>query len=191
MEYCCTWKYFGVQYSGILSVLQVFRDPVLLVLLSTRSISAFSTAYACNTRSISGFHTARCRNTRSISGFHTARYCWLEYYSEYITRMLKYFGVQYSEYSEYSKYLDVCTAGTACTRGYVLLILPVLAVFGPSVLFILQVLAVLAPSVLLIVHVLAVFDRQYCWYSEGLAILRPSILRVLPDVLFLPKNKKQ
>ena len=34
----------------------------------------------------------------------------------------------------------VCTASTACTRGYVPLILPVLAVFGPSVLLILKVL---------------------------------------------------
>ena len=33
--------------------------------------------------------------------------------------------------------LDVGTAGTACTRAYVLLILSVLAVFGPSVLLIL------------------------------------------------------
>ena len=32
VEYCCTWKYFGARYSGILSVLEVFRDPVLLVL---------------------------------------------------------------------------------------------------------------------------------------------------------------
>ena len=54
-----------------------------------------------------------------------------------------------------SSILDVCTAGTACTRGYVLLILPVLAVFRPSVLLILRVLAVFAPSILLILQVLA------------------------------------
>ena len=70
-------KYFGVRYSGILSVLEVFKDPVLLILLSTRSISAFSTANTFNTRSISGFRTARCSNTRNISGFYTARCCWL------------------------------------------------------------------------------------------------------------------
>ena len=71
--------------------------------------------------------------------------------------------------------LDVCTAGTACTRRYVLLILPVLALFRPSVLLILrhsillilQVLAVFAPSVLLILQVLAVFG--------------PSILLILPS----------
>ena len=86
-------KYFGVRYSGILSALEVFKDPALLILLSTRIISAFSNANAFNTRTISGFHTVRGSNTRSISGFYTARYCWLEYYSEYLTRMLKSFGV--------------------------------------------------------------------------------------------------
>ena len=84
---------FGVRYSGILSVLEVFRDPVLLILLNTRSISAFSTANTFNTRKYFRIYTARCSNTRSISGFCTARYCWLEYYSEYFTRMLKHFGV--------------------------------------------------------------------------------------------------
>ena len=53
------------------------------------------------------------------------------------------------------------TAGTACTRGSVLLILPVLAVFGQSVLLILPVLAVFGHSVLLILSVLAVIRRQY------------------------------
>ena len=42
----------------------------------------------------------------------------------------------------------VCTAATACTRGSVLLILPVLAVFGPSALLMLPVLAVFRPPVL-------------------------------------------
>ena len=49
-----------------------------------------------------------------------------------------------------SSILDACTAGTACTRGYVLLILPVLEVFQPSVLLILQVLRVFRHSILLI-----------------------------------------
>ena len=39
------------------------------------------------------------------------------------------------------------TAGTACTRGFVLLMLPVLAVFGPTVLLIHPVLAVFRPPV--------------------------------------------
>ena len=90
--------------------------------------------------------------------------------------------------------LDVCTAGTACTRRYVLLILPVLALFRPSVLLILrhsillilQVLAVFAPSVLLILQVLAVLGPL-----PVLAVLRPSILRAITVVLFLSKNKKQ
>ena len=45
--------------------------------------------------------------------------------------------------------LDVCTAGTACSRGSVLLIiLLVLAVFGPTALLILQVFRVFGPPVL-------------------------------------------
>ena len=32
LEYCCTWKYFEVRYSGTLYVLEVFKDPVLLIL---------------------------------------------------------------------------------------------------------------------------------------------------------------
>ena len=40
------------------------------------------------------------------------------------------------------------TAGTSCTRGSVLLTLPVLAVFRPTVLLILPVLAVFRPPVL-------------------------------------------
>ena len=101
-------KYFGVEYSGYCLYLELLCgsilwntvctwsiqvQTVLLVLLSTSSISPFSTCNTFNTRSISGFHTARCSNTRSMSGFYTARYCGLEYYSEYFTRMLKYFGV--------------------------------------------------------------------------------------------------
>ena len=31
-EYWCTREYFGLRYSGTLSALEVFRDPVLLVL---------------------------------------------------------------------------------------------------------------------------------------------------------------
>ena len=63
---------------------------------------------------------------------------------------LEYWQYFESIYCEYSKYLrvqhlstptisDVCTAGTVCcTQGSVLLIiLPVLAVFGPSVLVLL------------------------------------------------------
>ena len=44
--------------------------------------------------------------------------------------------------------LDVCTAGTARTRAYILLTLPVFAVFGPLVLLTLQVLRVFRPPVL-------------------------------------------
>ena len=51
--------------------------------------------------------------------------------------------------------LDVCTAGTASTRAYVLIILPVHPVFGPSVLLILPVLAIFRQPVL-----------QYSQYSE-------------------------
>ena len=43
---------------------------------------------------------------------------------------------------------DVRTAGTACTRGSVLLELPILPVFEPSALLILPVLAVFKPPVL-------------------------------------------
>ena len=59
----------------------------------------------------------------------------------------------FRDYIEYSQYFEVHilrtlpilhsrrgSAGTACTRGPVLLMLPVLAVFGPSVLLILAVL---------------------------------------------------
>jgi len=40
-------------------------------------------------------------------------------------------------YFEVYGILDYCTDGIACTREYVLLMLPVLEVFGPSVLLIL------------------------------------------------------
>ena len=60
----------------------------------------------------------------------------------------KYFQVLYCGYRLYSKCSGFDTTGTACTRGFVLLILSALAVFGPSVLLILPVLAQYLPPVL-------------------------------------------
>ena len=55
-EYCLYLRYFVVRYSGILlSVLDVFSDPALLLLRVL-----FSNSHPSNTRSISGFHTASC-----------------------------------------------------------------------------------------------------------------------------------
>ena len=142
-------QYFGVGYSGILSALEVFKDPGLLMLLSTRSISAFSTAITFNTRE-----------------YFRISYCEVQEYSQYfrvlysevlLVRVL--LGVFYSNAEVFRglilsilrvlpSILDFGAAGTACTRAFVLLILPVLAVFGPSVLLILQILRVFRPPVL-------------------------------------------
>ena len=59
---------------------------------------------------------------------------------------------------------DVCTAGTAYTRGSVLPILPVLAVFGPSVQIIVRVLVVFRPPVLQY-QVLSTRDTKCTRYS--------------------------
>ena len=58
---------------------------------------------------------------------------------------------------------DVCTAGNACARGSVLLIFPVLAVFGPSVLLMLPVLAVFRPPVF---HYSQYLEYECTRYSE-------------------------
>ena len=111
-----------------MSVLEIFKGSCTAHTLSMSSISPFRTSNPFNARSISGFHTASWSNTRSISGFYTAHYCGLEYYSEYFTRMLKYFGVLYSRYSDYSRYCrcsycgyclysSMCTAHTLSTRS--------------------------------------------------------------------------
>ena len=92
--------------------------------------------------------------------------------------------------------LDVCTAGAACTRGYALLILPVLAVIRLSVLLILQVLRVFRHLILLILP----STRSTCAVSTAhtpstrsicavgtahtpsiVAVLAPSILLILPS----------
>ena len=88
------------------------------------------------TRSISGMITLNTACTRSILGFDTLKYCCTP--SIYITRDT--LGTPSN--------LDVCTPATACTRVYVLLILPLLGRFGPSILLILQVLRVFTPPVL-------------------------------------------
>ena len=120
-------EYFGIRYSGILSVLKVLRDAVLLVLWLLAVFRHWVLLLLSILGSVSGIHTARCSNTRSISWFYTARYCWLAYYSGYFTRMLRYFRVQYFGYSDYSIYFiclycgyclysRICTAHTSSTR---------------------------------------------------------------------------
>ena len=67
-------------------------------------------------------------------------------FREYFTRM-QFIGVQYRTYM-LLRTCSVCVASAACTGSFVLLVLPVLAVFRPSVLLILPVLAVFRSSVL-------------------------------------------
>ena len=54
--------------------------------------------------------------------------------------------------------LDFCAAGTACTRAYVLLTLPVPAVFKAKVLLILQVVRVFTPPVLSVLGIRKTLD---------------------------------
>ena len=72
----------------------------------------------------------------------------------YFTRILQYSARNTTDTSTRS-ISDVSIAGTAHTRGFVLLALPVLPVFGLSVLLILTVLAVFQPSVLVVLRILA------------------------------------
>lgn len=78
-----------------------------------------ATGILTSTGSIWGVYAA---STRSIYGFHTLNTL------------------------STPSILDVCTVGTVCTRGSVLVILPVLQVFGPSVMLILPALAVFRPQ---------------------------------------------
>ena len=147
--------------------------------MRTRSVSAFSTVNTFNTRSISGFHTARGSNIRSIWGIYIARYCWLEYYSEYFTRTLKYFGIQYSRYSEYSKdcrflycgyclYSSICIAHTPRTRR----VWAISTARTPSTLSI-QAVSSLILSVLGVRKILDTpeYTTEYRVHSEHLCIL--------------------
>ena len=90
---------------------------------------------------------------RQYFGLHTAR-----------TRGISRFCTEDSACTPRISGFD--TAGTPCTRGSVLLILPVLAVFGRSVLLILAALAVFRPPVL-----------QYSQYSEH------ETYSILPGIL--------
>ena len=85
--------------------------------------------------SISGFHTAGCSNTRSVSGLFTARWRRLRVLLGMFYSNAEIFrGLILSILGVLPSVLDVCTAGTACTRAYALLILQVLRVFRPPVL---------------------------------------------------------
>ena len=134
--------------SSILSVLQVFRDPVLLILRVIAVFRHLVLLILSILGSISGFHTARCSNTRSISGFYTARYCWLEYYSEYIHSNAEVFrGLILSILGVLPIIVDVLLRELLVPE-HMYCSYPVLAVFGPSVLLILQILRVFRPPVL-------------------------------------------
>ena len=71
-----------------------------------------------------------------------------------------------------SSILDACTAGTACTRGYVLLILPVLAVFRPSVLFIPPSTRSIRPSAMSTLPALAARNVNCTRYAEYTRLTR-------------------
>ena len=135
-------KYFGVRYSGIIFVLEVFKDPVLLIL---RVLAVFRHLVLLILSILGVFRDFILRGAVILSYFMVL-YC-----KVLLVRVL--LGVFYSNADVFRgltlsilgstpSILDFCTAGTACTRAYVLLILPALAVFGPSVLLILQVLRV-------------------------------------------------
>ena len=94
----------------------------------SKLLSWGATGVLKSTDTISGVYTA---STRSISGFSTAD-------------------------TIYSRISGFDTAHNPVLAVLLLLILPVLAVFRPSVLMILPVLAVFRPPVLLILPVLAV-----------------------------------
>ena len=128
-------------------------------------------------KSISGFHTARYSNARSISGFYTARYRWLEYWS-ILLECLSILGFNALGTRSTPSIFYVCTAGTARTRAYILLILPVLVVFRPSVLLILQLRVLLVPE-----HIYCSYfqysqylGHQYCSYSKYSRVFRPPVL---------------
>lgn len=99
-----------------------------------------------------GSHSARCSCTGSISGVHAARYCAYKHQ----LRLLEVFCLNAAVTSGFNTLNSrstacmsgVCTAGPGHTRGFVLPVLPVLGVFGPSLLLILTALAVFRPLVL-------------------------------------------